>query len=328
MKKILEVNNLKVSFPNNVEIIGGVSFSIYEKQIVAIIGESGCGKTTLALAIARLLSPLAKYDCGEVLIEGNDFLKMDKKAKRAIYKSYLSVIFQDPQTSLNPIMKIGKQIEEALEDKSYENIINLITSVGIENAKLCYRQYPHEISGGMRQRVMIAIALAKNPKLIIADEPTASIDPIKKTMIIDLFKEIQNKYGSGILLITHDIDIADKLADEIIVMYGGKIMERLKKLAVAKHPYTVLLLSCAPSVNKGKLGTIKGAASYSSIGCPFANRCPAYIEICRNESPPLFIVDDNEVACWLYKDKSKIKTLHKLLKYAEDKKSDEIFSQS
>jgi len=326
MKKILDVKNLSVALQNK-QILKNINFCLYEKKTLAIIGESGCGKTTLALAIVKLLSN-ATYE-GEIFLENEDFLKQDKVKTQTIYKNYLSIIFQDPLASLNPIMKIGKQIIEALKIQDEAKVLTLLSAVGIENAKQCYHQYPHEISGGMRQRVVIAIALAKNPKLIIADEPTASIDPIRKTKIIELFKEIQKQYASGILLITHDIELANNLADNFIVMYGGTIIEKTQNLYSAKHPYTILLLNCVPSIKKEKkLANISGLSSFCENGCAFADRCPLAISLCKTKKPPFFKVEHSEVACWLYNMPNATQNLQKLLDYAQSKEYNEIFSKN
>ncbi len=252
MKKLLEINDLHISFDNENSILKGINIDVNENEIIGIVGESGSGKSLTALSILQLLPKNAKIKKGKILFKEKSILESSKKELRKIRGSDISIIFQDPTTALNPTMKIGNQITELLISKekykrkeAKNRAYELLELVGIDNPKIRFSQYPHQLSGGQKQRIMIAIALSGNPDLIIADEPTTSLDILYQNQILTLFKDIQKKLGLSIIFITHNISIVSKICDRIFVMYKGKILEmgNVKNiLSSPKHPYTHLLL--------------------------------------------------------------------------------------
>lgn len=319
MKNILDVKDLHVSFntyAGEVKAIRGVSFDLKEGESLAIVGESGSGKSVTAQSIMKLLPiPPTEYKSGEILFNGIDILKLSDKAMEDVRGSKVGMIFQDPMTSLNPTMTIGKQISEGLvkhqgmtKSEAQERAIEMLRLVGISNPELRSKQYPHEFSGGMRQRVMIAIALSCNPKLLIADEPTTALDVTIQAQIIDLMKDLQNKLDTSIILITHDLGVVADLAQRIVVMYAGKIVEQglLDDIFYnPQHPYTWGLLKSVPRLDtKGKrLFSIDGTPPDlldPPKGCPFYPRCPYAMEACVDNFPEETVVSPNhKVNCWL-----------------------------
>jgi oligopeptide/dipeptide ABC transporter ATP-binding protein len=320
MTPLLHIKDLKVSFKTSLkklQAVRNVSFNLYPKETIGIVGESGCGKSVMVKAILKLFSsPSASIESGQVLYQGKDLLSLSEKQLQGIRGKEIAMIFQDPMSSLNPTMKIGKQILESLlhhkphlsYKEGYEKVLNLLSLVGISQSEVRFHQYPHELSGGMRQRVMIALALAPSPKVLIADEPTTALDATIQAQILLLLKEIQEKTHTSILLITHDLSIVSGFCDKVIVMYAGKIVETASVedlFKCPKHPYTKRLLESIPRLDLPSdysLKPIQGAPpdlSRSSIGCSFRPRCSCSLNICAQESPPLFdLSKTRKSACW------------------------------
>ena len=323
MNPLLSVNHLEVSFHHHkrkVKAVRDVSFSIMPHETIGVVGESGCGKSVMARALLRLFSsPSARIDSGEIFFEGRNLLSLSEKELQKIRGKDIGIIFQDPMTSLNPTMKIGHQITENILqhnpliciEKAQENCINLLNLVGIPEPDLRYHQYPHELSGGMRQRVMIAIALAPAPKLLIADEPTTALDVTIQAQILSLLKSIQKKTGTSILFITHDLSIIAGFCDKVMVMYAGKIIEKATTETLfshPKHPYTQKLLDSLPRLHLLKdflLKPIPGSPpdlSNFSSGCSFLPRCDRPLKICQVDSPPLYQLAANHQCACFYHD--------------------------
>lgn len=311
--KILEVKNLNLAFSLNKSIFPAirlVSFSLNRGEILGIVGESGCGKSVCVQSLVKLLpSPPLNYLNGEIIFEGTDLFKMSEKELIAYRGSKIGYIFQDPGSALNPTMKVGKQILEAIkEGKSKEKVYSLLNEVGISNPIERFSQFPHELSVGLRQRIMIAIALAMNPTILIADEPTTSLDVTIQSQILFLLKRIQKNRNTSIILISHDLKVVASLADRIIVMYAGKVIEEgssAKLIQNPKHPYTKLLILSVPTLNTNalRLHSIRGTPpDLLSIpkGCAFAERCPFAKKLCFEVEPPLRKINDHQkAACWL-----------------------------
>lgn len=321
-KKLLEVKNLEVSFDTyagEIQAVRDITFELNEGETLAIVGESGCGKSVTSKSIMRLNpEPPARFKGGQILFQGNDIIKMSEKEMRSIRGSKISMIFQDPMTSLNPTMKVGRQIMEGLmvhntslnKAQARQKAIEMLKLVQIPNAEKRFDEYPHQFSGGMRQRVMIAIALVCNPQLLIADEPTTALDVTIQAQIIDLMIDLQKKMGTSIIMITHDLGVVAKIAQRIVVMYGGKIVESGTTDDIfynSRHPYTVGLLGSVPRMDidkkSTKLYSIEGTPPdlfAPPKGCPFADRCEHAMKICSTSMPPMFdIKDGHSSACWL-----------------------------
>jgi oligopeptide transport system ATP-binding protein len=321
MKKILEVKDLHVSFhtyAGEVKAVRGISFDLDKGETLALVGESGCGKTVTAKAIMRLLKePPAEIKKGsQILFNGENVVEMKKKRLSTFRGEDISMIFQDPMTSLNPTMTVGKQIMESLEIHKKMNkkeaeaeAIRLLEIVNIPNAAERVKSYPHELSGGMRQRVMIAIALSCNPKILIADEPTTALDVTIQAQIIDLLGELKEKFDTSIILVTHDLGVVANFADKIQVMYAGQVVERGTKKDIfynSRHPYTWALLSSVPRLNtesKEELYSLGGTPPDLILplkGCPFSSRCEHCMEICLEERPEeLILTETHSLSCWL-----------------------------
>ena len=320
---ILDVRDLRTSFFDDegfeIKAVDGVSFELPKGKTLGIVGESGSGKSITALSILRLIAKNGKIAGGEILFNNRDLTKLSEKDIRSIRGNDISMIFQEPMTSLNPVYTIGKQIYEALKihqgmDKEQEKkrIIELLELVGIPSPEQRMKQYPHELSGGMRQRVMIAMALACNPKLLIADEPTTALDVTIQAQILELINSLQEELGMSVIMITHDLGVVAETCDYVAVMYGGQVVEyqEVKELFKnPKHPYTVGLLNSMPrhDVDVDELEPIKGnVPSIKNMpkGCRFAPRCPFATELCVTELPKLDRKEDgSEVRCWIYSDK-------------------------
>lgn len=318
-KKLLEVKNLRVSFhtyAGEVRAVRGIDFYLVEGETLAIIGESGCGKTVTAKAIMRLLdrTPAEIKKGSEIIYNDKNILDMSKSELNQLRGSEISMIFQDPMTSLNPTMTIGKQITEALPNsmskkEKKEEAIRLLSLVNIPNAEERFNQYPHQLSGGMRQRVMIAIALSCKPKILIADEPTTALDVTIQAQILDLLRELKDNFNTSIILVTHDLGVVANFANRIQVMYAGQIVESGTKEEIfynSQHPYTWALLNSVPRVDtesKEKLYSLEGSPPDLLLplqGCPFVSRCEFGMRICREEKPPITqCSDDHLVSCWL-----------------------------
>ncbi|MGE6258494.1 ABC transporter ATP-binding protein [Heyndrickxia sporothermodurans] len=319
MNKMLEVNNLNISFhtfAGEVKAIRGVNFDLYEGETLAIVGESGSGKSVTTKTIMRLLPPgNSEIKSGEILFNGKDIAKATEKEMQKIRGKDISMIFQDPMTSLNPTMTIGKQIMEPLlkhqnlgKEEAKKRAINLLKLVGIPKPETRIKQYPHQFSGGMRQRVVIAIALACNPKILIADEPTTALDVTIQGQILDLMKELQKKVDTSIIFITHDLGVVANVADRVAVMYGGKIVEvgTVDEIFYnPKHPYTWGLISSMPSLDatEEELYAIPGTPPdllNPPKGDAFAPRNPYALKIDYEKEPPMFKVSDTHYAAtWL-----------------------------
>ncbi|MGM1046537.1 MAG: ABC transporter ATP-binding protein [Bacillota bacterium] len=319
MEPILQVKDLNVSFRvrgGEVKAVRGMNFEVGKGETVAIVGESGSGKSVTAQTIMRLIpSPPSEIKKGEVIFQGQDLLKKSNKQMEAIRGKDIGMIFQDPMTSLNPTIKIGKQITEVLikhqnmsAGEAKKQAIEMLKLVGIKNAEERFSQYPHEFSGGMRQRAMIAIALACNPALLIADEPTTALDVTIQAQIMDVMKDMQDRLGTSIILITHDLGVVAGMCDRVIVMYAGEVVETGTKWEIfknPKHPYTKGLLRSMPRLDQKKdeplipiIGTppdlIKPPA-----GCAFCARCDEAMRICERISPGTTEFSDTHAArCW------------------------------
>ena len=331
--KILEVKDLSVSFntyAGEVKAVRGVSFELNRGETLAFVGESGCGKTVTAKSILRLLKPpFAEIKEGsQIICDGKDVLSLNKKELCEFRGDEVSMIFQDPMTSLNPTMTVGKQIMESLKihkhlDKKQarEEAIKMLKMVNIPSAEKRVDSYPHEMSGGMRQRVMIAMALACSPKILIADETTTALDVTIQAQIMDLMRELKEKMNTAIILVTHDLGVVANFADRIQVMYAGQVVERGTAREIfydSKHPYTWALLSSVPKLAKEakqELYALKGTPPDLILPlnhCPFASRCEYCMPICKERNPfETKITDTHKVSCWLQHPKApKVKSFY------------------
>jgi oligopeptide transport system ATP-binding protein len=317
---LLEIRNLKTHFFTRdgvVRAVDGVSFSINEGEALGLVGESGCGKSVSALSIMRLIAqPAGRIVEGEILFDGRNLLELDDRKMRQVRGNEIGMIFQDPMTSLNPVLPIGLQICEALEthkgmarQAARRRATELLELVGIPSAKARLDDYPHQFSGGMRQRVMIAMAISCEPKLLIADEPTTALDVTIQAQILDLIQRLRRELGMSVIMITHDLGVVAGLCDKINVMYAGHIIESSdidSLFADPRHPYTLGLLRSMPRIDqpkKDKLVPIEGMPPTlvgMQPGCPFAPRCAYRIARCDEENPGLTACgDDHHVACWV-----------------------------
>lgn len=320
MSKLLEVRDLHVSFKTyngEVKAVRGVTFDPEKGETLAIVGESGCGKSVTSQTIMRLIpNPPGFIKEGEILFEGDDLAKATEKQMEKIRGKEIAMIFQDPMTSLNPTMTVGAQIIEGLvrhqkmsKAEARNKAIEMLRLVGIPSPESRLAQYPHQFSGGMRQRAMIAIALACQPKILIADEPTTALDVTIQAQIIDLMKELQKKTGTAIILITHDLGVVADIADRVVVMYAGIVIETGKLDEIfynPRHPYTWGLLGSMPRLDlrsDQKLLPIPGSPPdliSPPKGCPFAARCKYAMKICKEQMPERTdISSTHQVACWL-----------------------------
>lgn len=316
---LLEVKGLKTYFYTEegiVPAVDGVSFSINKGETLGIVGESGCGKSIMAFSIMQLLqTPPGKIIDGEILLEGENLLQKKEQEMEKIRGNEISMIFQEPMTSLNPVSTCGYQIAEVIHlhqklgrKQAMEKAVDMLRLVGIPDPQRRSNEYPHQMSGGMRQRVMIAIALACKPKLLIADEPTTALDVTIQAQILELIKGLKNDMGMSIMMITHDLGVVAGIADKVAVMYAGKIVEQSNVISLFKnpqHPYTKGLLASIPRLNqkKEKLHVIKGIVPnpyQMPEGCRFHPRCECKKDICLKEQPPIIQKDEShQVACWL-----------------------------
>ena len=311
---VLSVNHLRTYFftkYGTVQAVDDISFDVRKGDILCIVGESGSGKTVTALSILRLVDPPGRIIEGKVMLEGKDLMKLSTREIQDIRGNKISMIFQDPHSSLNPIFTVGDQISEAItahrritNKEADARALELLHLVGI--AKERFHEYPHQFSGGMKQRIMIAMALACGPEVLIADEPTTALDLTVQAQILDLFLELRNKFNMSIIYVTHDLGVVSEIADRIVVMYAGRIMEKGNReeiLTNPRHPYTKGLMECLPS-SRGKLasipGTIPGLIEPPG-GCIFHPRCGRVMDKCRLNRPLLLqIKDEHYVSCFLY----------------------------
>ena len=319
MDEILKVEGLKTSFMTSsgeVQAVRGVSFGVRKGEILGIVGESGSGKSVTSMTILRLLADTARIKEGAIRFEGKDLTKVSEKEMRAIRGQKIAMIFQDPMSSLNPLVPVGKQVAEIMKihhpemkpEQLKQRTLELFEQVRIPEAAKRLRSYPHEFSGGMRQRVMIAMALANRPDLLIADEPTTALDVTIQDQILKQLRSLQREYGTSIIFITHDLGVVAELCDRVVVMYGGLIMEEApieEIFANPLHPYTMGLLASIPGVHKDKserLQSIAGSPpdmTSPPAGCPFAPRCPYARNICAAECPPYVQAGGHRAMCWL-----------------------------
>ncbi len=313
--KILEVKNLKTSFfteEGEVKAVDDVSFNVYKGKTLGIVGESGCGKSVTSLSIMRLIpNPPGRIVGGEILYNGRDLLKLSPAEMRAIRGNEISMIFQEPMTSLNPVFTIGNQVCEAIslhqdlsKSETRNKAIEMLTLVGIPSPEKRIDDYPHQLSGGMRQRVMIAMALSCNPHILIADEPTTALDVTIQAQILDLLRDLQQKVGMALILITHDLGVVAEVADEVVVMYAGRVVEQggvNEIFANPKMPYTKGLLNSIPTLSKDPTGKIKKKRLemipgivpnllHLPRGCRFQERCSYMIDACKQAEPGLRVI--------------------------------------
>lgn len=318
---VLEVRNLRTSFQTDegeVKAVDGVSFTLPKGKTLGVVGESGSGKSITALSILQLLASNGKIKDGEIIFKGENLVNYSQERMRTIRGNAISMIFQEPMTSLNPVFTVGQQISEALikhqkmtKKQAMERSVDLLKLVGIPSPETRVKNYPHELSGGMRQRVMIAMALSCDPEMLIADEPTTALDVTIQAQILDLIKELQHRLGMSVMFITHDLGVVAETCDYVAVMYAGQVVEYsdvYTLFANPKHPYTIGLLNSLPrhDMDQGKLEPIRG--NVPSIrdmpkGCRFAPRCPAATDLCREKLPELEKdANDNDIRCWIYSD--------------------------
>lgn len=316
---LLEIDTLQTHFrtPEGVNrAVDGVSFSVARGETVAVVGESGCGKSVTALSIMRLIPETLGKSAGAVRFAGRDLLKLSQQEMRAIRGNEIGMIFQEPMSSLNPLLTVGWQIEESIRlhqklspGQAREKAIEMLRLVGIPAPEKRAGEYPHELSGGMRQRVVIAIALACDPKLLIADEPTTALDVTIQAQILDLISDLKQRVGAAVLLITHDLGVVAEVAERVIVMYAGRKVEEApvgELFAAPAHPYTAGLLGAVPRLGSSldgeqqRLTEIPGivpSLSRPIPGCPFADRCPRQTDICRTVAPAMRSRGDHRFAC-------------------------------
>jgi peptide/nickel transport system ATP-binding protein len=318
---LLDIQQLKTHFFTEngvVPSVDGVSFQINKGETVAVVGESGCGKSVTSLSIMGLVGSPGKIVGGEILFEGRDLTKATKKELRKIRGNEIAMIFQEPLTSLNPVFTVGSQVAEAIrlhqnasKEEAKQKTIELLKRVGIPRAEKVYSSYPHSLSGGMRQRVMIAMALSCNPKLLIADEPTTALDVTIQAQILHLMRELSRENDTAIMLITHDLGVVAEMVDRVIVMYAGQVVEQGDVFTLfkdPKHPYTKGLLNSTPRIHelKDELESIEGSVPNPSEmpkGCKFHPRCPKATEQCVTAEPQLKEMDSgHQVRCWLYEE--------------------------
>jgi oligopeptide/dipeptide ABC transporter ATP-binding protein len=320
---LLEVRNLRAvidtaqgTFP----AVDNVSFTLEKGAVLGIVGESGSGKSMLALSLLGLLPGKARIESGEALLEGRNLCALSERELRSVRGRRIGMIFQEPLTSFDPLYTIGDQIAESLRRHSglgpkqaRARTVELLSTVGIPRPELAYDEYPFQFSGGMRQRAMIAMALAPDPELLIADEPTTALDVTIQAQILELLKQLQRERGIAVLFISHNLGVIAEIADKVMVMYGGQVMERteVERLFDAPaHPYTQSLLEARPALDRApsRLRAIPGqvpSLESRPTGCPFHPRCGRALDICARERPPVSILGpDQEVACWLHGEKA------------------------
>ena len=317
MEPLLEIRDLMTFFETEegtARAVDGVSFEVGRGETVGLVGESGCGKSVTALSVMRLVDPPGRIAGGRILFEGRDLLAIPEKEMRRVRGNDISIVFQEPLSSLNPVFTCGEQVREAIalhrglgRRASRDEAIEMLRLVRIPEPEKRYRAYPHQMSGGMRQRVMIAMALSCQPKLLLADEPSTALDVSVQAQIIELLLDLRGRLGMAVLLITHDLAVVAQMADRVVVMYAGVVVEEAPLGALfdsPAHPYTQGLLASLPRVGDraGRLATIPGAVPdplYRPAGCRFADRCPKRFDRC-GEEPPLFETGPvRRSRCWL-----------------------------
>lgn len=317
---VIEVRNLKTYFFSEIGIIkavDGVDFSLPPKKILALVGESGCGKSVTALSLVRLIPiPPGKIIDGEAWFCGVNLLALPEEQLRDFRGNKIGVVFQDPMSALNPVFKIGDQISEGIirhgkigKTQAKECVIDLLSQVGISSPQRVYESYPHQLSGGMRQRVLIAMAVSCQPRMLIADEPTTALDVTVQAHILRLLKDMQEKNNLAILFITHDFRVVAEIADDVAVMYAGKVIEYASVNELFNsplHPYTQALMNSIPGISASETKNLKAIpGSVPNLldlpsGCAFHSRCSRALSLCRSEDPPFFRSGSRSVKCWLY----------------------------
>jgi oligopeptide transport system ATP-binding protein len=317
MNPILQINQLKTSFftsSGEVAAVRGVSFELQQGEILGIVGESGCGKSVTVKSIMNIIKPPGRVVDGEILFKGENLLTISKRRIREIKGNDIAMIFQDPMTSLNPVLTIGSQLMETMKAHTKltkaereQRATDLLRAVQINSPETRLKQYPHEFSGGMRQRVVIAMALANDPEILIADEPTTALDVTIQDQILKLLKDLQRQQSKSVILITHDLGVVAQMCQRVLVMYGGIIVESGTREAIfyaPKHPYTIGLLRAMPKLNsRERLEAIQGsppALINPPKGCPFASRCQSAMKLCLTRLPDFYADDEGHKArCWL-----------------------------
>ncbi|KZE46382.1 peptide ABC transporter ATP-binding protein [Brevibacillus parabrevis] len=323
MTRVLEVSGLTTTFTKNekaFKVVDDLSLYLRKGEALGIVGESGCGKSVASLSLMRLLGKNGKTE-GSILLNGQKILSCSEHEMQNIRGKEMAMIFQEPMTSLNPVLTIGRQMSEGLEKhegmkraQSKEKVIELLTQVGIARAKEIYHEYPHRLSGGMRQRVMIAMAIACNPKLLIADEPTTALDVTIQAQILQLIQNVRTERGTSLIMITHDLGVVAETCDRVMVMYAGQVIESADVrtlLRNPKHPYTIGLIQSTPHRSKGQkrlysiAGSVPTPEEYPQ-GCRFAPRCDKAMPVCLEQNPQLLAVDQaSDCRCWLYQEHAK-----------------------
>lgn len=320
---LLEVKNLQTHFTTKrgtSKAVDGIDFKLHKGETLGIVGESGCGKSITSLSILRLIpSPPGKIAGGEILFKGRNLVELPESEMRKLRGNEISMIFQEPMTSLNPVLPVGEQIAEAIrlhqklsKKEAAKQAVEMLRVVGIPSPEKRAKQEPFQLSGGMRQRVMIAMALSCNPEVLIADEPTTALDVTIQAQILRLMKDLQERLGMGVILITHDLGVVAETCDKVAVMYAGNIVEHATTEALFEtplHPYTQGLLASLPKIHEDQeeLYTIEGnvpSAFNMPPGCRFATRCPFATELCHEQKPDLIAHDSgSSVRCWMYSEK-------------------------
>lgn len=322
MSNVLEVKGLTTQFLSKngpLTVVDNVDFTVRKGEVIGLVGESGCGKSVTSLSILQLLDKRGIISSGEVFYHNINLVDKTEKEMKEIRGKEISMIFQDPMTSLNPVLTIGKQIGEVIEKHEKtkgpvvkQKVVELLKLVGIPRADKIFHEYPHRLSGGMKQRVMIAIAIACKPAMLIADEPTTALDVTIQAQILDLLRSLKNEMEMSILLITHDLGVVAEMCDRVVVMYAGQVVETTDTrtlLRNPRHPYTVGLIQSTPHQSKGekRLNSIEGQVptpDQYSMGCRFADRCPKVMDKCHSFVPPLLEIDgQTSCRCWLYENK-------------------------
>ncbi|MFI7067670.1 ABC transporter ATP-binding protein [Kribbella sp. NPDC050124] len=315
---LLDVTDLHTHFATSqgvVKAVDGVSFELAAGESLGIVGESGSGKSITAMSVMRLIEPPGFIESGRVVFKGTDLTAASETELRRVRGSGIGLVLQDPMTALNPVYRVGDQIVESLQAhraltkaEARERAVRLLGRLGIPAPEQRFREFPHRLSGGMRQRIVIAMAMINEPDLMILDEPTTALDMTVQAQILDLVADLQNRMHTALLLITHDIGVVSQICDRVMVMYGGRVMEQGRQDQIIddpRHPYTIGLLESAPTrAMKGqRLRAIRGSVPSPLAmppGCPFATRCPKAMDICSSQPPLTTLPDGRQVSCWLY----------------------------
>jgi peptide/nickel transport system ATP-binding protein len=322
-EKILEIRDLSITFMQSKEetrVVDSIRFDVHKGEILGIVGESGCGKSVTSLSIMGLLPKKTSKLTGEVLFQGKDLLKLNEKSLRKMRGNEIAMVFQEPMTSLNPLFKIGNQLEESLrvhqsltKKQAKDRVIQILKMVGLPRPEELYGEYPHQLSGGMRQRVMIAMAMICNPKVLIADEPTTALDVTIQAQILKLMKDLNEKLATSIVFITHDLGVVAEMCDRVMVMYAGQVVEEGSVKTIfknPKHPYTKGLMKSVPDIRhkNDRLYSISGQVPRPGTvqqGCLFAGRCEYAMAECINDAPPLYKLEDSHQSrCFLAREEA------------------------